>query len=146
MRIRDARAVPSWSDLRECIVFSATAAAGMAGYASLTHEIKRPGTVEQIRVRFYVGCELNLRVLVKIRHKGQGAGIETSLIKYVNGGNEYVDGDDDEHVFKVAFPVAIEDTIVVYYQNVDAVDAFSLRVFVDVDYLGGESRTLPGVV
>jgi len=132
------------SDVRESVLFALQVPA--SGKGSLRYAVTAPGTLELLTVRFYIGCNLQLRLRPVLERRGEGVGSGSNLVKFVNGGLEYVDGDDDKHSFKMAYAVREGDFIVVNYQNMDAVNAYNFRVTADIDYLGGEARTLPGVV
>lgn len=103
----------------------------------LHERIKGAGTIEGIRVRFYSGQQLDLRVHVYVVHKG---GLTESLITYNAGADQYLSGDDEVVQIDCVVSVENDDELWVWYQNADAVNSYNLVVDVAIDYYGGNQR------
>jgi hypothetical protein len=122
---------------KEVISFTAT----IAPLADMvfSERVKAPGTLEGIRIRFYAGQELDLRVRPYVLHKGQKS---EDVLTYPEGSNPYLSGDDDEFYFPVTVPLANDDEIKVHVVNVNTQYAYTLVVHVAIDYYGGGNRVI----
>ena len=109
----------------------------------LQERVKENGTIEGVRVRFYSGQELSLKVSIFLEKKGE---VPVSLISFASTTDTYISGDDDYFVFPVVVPVKYDDHVKVYVEN-DNGDGFAYHyaVDVDIDYYGGQRRIVGGV-
>jgi hypothetical protein len=110
---------------------------------TIKERIKAPGTVEELRVRFYRGQQLALEVLPYIEHKGRQ--IE-ELITFAEGTEGVLQGDDDYFVFPVVASVDYDDYIKVRVVNKDTTYSYTLSVDVVIDYYGGHRRVVGGAI
>ena len=124
-------------DKREVVSFRKTIAAGTSD--TLVERVKAAGTIEEIRVKFYLGQTGDLRVRPFVEHKGRK--IE-DVITYPSTANPYLSGEDDYFVFPISISVGYDDYIKVWVQNVDAVNSYTLVVDYVIDYLGGKNRVV----
>lgn len=124
---------------KEVISFRKKILAGEKGI--LSERIKADGTVETIRVRFYIGQELYLKVMPYIRHRGNKVEYPITVV----GGDYWLTGDDDNFVFDVVIPVNNDDEFVVEFENTSSYD-YNLAVDVTIDYYAGQNRIVGGVI
>jgi hypothetical protein len=124
----------------EVMFFQKTIAPSENDYVK--QRVKANGTVEQLRVRFYPGQQLSLRVNVIVMHKGNRS---EPLVSYLEGGNQFLSGEDDYFVLPVVVPVEYDDEIRVYFENTDGSNPYTLSVQVVVDYFAGTDRVVGGV-
>lgn len=126
----------------EVIVFRKDVADGESGF--IPARVKGNGTIQEIRVRFYPGQELSLKVSPFLERKGQ---VPEPLISYPAGGNKFLSGDDDYFIFPVVSPVNNDDFIKIWYSNENG-GGFVYTVVCDivVDYFAGEKRVIGGVI
>ena len=116
----------------------------LAGTNDVLHErIKGQGTIEGMRVRFYPGQQLDLQVRVFVEHKG---GLMEELVTYPSTTRQYLAGDDDNVIIDCVISVENDDFLKVSVVNVDLVNNYDLAVDVYVDYYGGSSRVVGGVL
>lgn len=105
----------------------------------LKERVKDNGTIEGIRVRFYSGQQLALRVNPYIEHKGQK--IE-NLLTYSEGSNPWLAGDDDPFEYPCVVTVEYDDYVKVWVQNTDAANDYDLVLDVIIDYYNGQNRVV----
>lgn len=129
------------TNTKEVIQFKRRIAAGET--VILSERVKAPGTIEGLRVRFYPGQELALRVKPYVQHKGQK--IE-QFITYVEGGDDYLSGDDDREEYGVVMSVDYDDEIKIKVVNTSTTYAYTLNVAVTIDYYAGQDRVIGGVI
>lgn len=104
------------------------------------HErIKGDATIEQVRVRFYIGQQKALHVRPYVVHRGNKP---EDLITYPEGTDAFLSGDDDYLDFPCVVPVGNDDEAYVWVQNTDADNAYTLVVDMVIDYYGGKSRVV----
>jgi|GEM_PF-2471451 len=103
--------------------------------------VDRAGTIESLKLRIYRGAENTLRL--KPQKKTNG-GFE-NLLDYGDG-KAYVDGDDDIWEWSLSEPVTGDDEVVIRYENRDGQNAHNFRATVEIDYKGGLSRAISGVL
>lgn len=125
---------------KEVIAFRHTIPPG--GKGVLSERIKADGTIEGIKVKFYIGQELYLKVMPYIRHIGNK--VEYPITVVGNGG-KWLTGDDDNFSFEVVIPVKNDDEFVVEFENTSDYE-YNLVVDVIVDYYGGQNRIVGGMV
>jgi hypothetical protein len=123
-------------DKKEPISFIAIVPKGET--LKFSERIKANGTIESLRIRFFTGQQKSLHVRPYIKHKGNK--IE-DLITYPDGTDQYVSGDDDYLDFPLVVAVENDDEIVVWAQNTDLADDYTLHVSVMVDYYGSGGVT-----
>lgn len=107
---------------------------------TLTKQVEKDATVEEVRVRIYRGAELALHVYPFVKRDNK----RFSLVEF--RGKEYVDGDGDEFVFAVSEGVAVEDVIGVEVENTAPVPSddkdlsYDFAVDMQIDREGGTDR------
>lgn len=106
---------------------------------TLKERVKADGSVSKIFVRFYPGVEKSLQVRPYILHKGNRA---EDVITYVEGTDNYLSGDSDSFEYPVTVDVKYDDEIVVYVNNTDLANTYSLVVDVKVDFHSFEVNEL----
>lgn len=106
--------------------------------------IKADGVIESIKIRFYMGQELQLKVLPYIKHRGNK--IEYMTTNPINNGDYSLAGDDDYFMFDVAVPVRYDDELLVKVENLSNEYIYNLSCDITIDYLGGTDRIIGGVV
>lgn len=122
---------------RDCYRFARNVQPGEAG--ELVHHVIGDGTIERAVLRMYIGARLDLRIKPVIRRAHAGGSAE-NIIKYVPGGKQYIDGDDDHYTWVLGIPVFTDDDIVVEFENRDANFDYDFSFEVEIDYLGGAYR------
>jgi len=103
--------------------------------------VKDNGTIESVKLRFYSGQEMQLKVLPYIRRTG-------NRIEYLTtspNDNKYIYGDDDYFILDVVIPVYYDDEIIVEVINESPTYAYDLSVDITIDYYMGDSRVIGGV-
>lgn len=108
----------------------------------LVERVKDKGTLEKVKIRFYMGQEMNLKVTVYIKHTGNR--IEQIFTSALN--DYWVAGDDDEFVFDVIVPIYYDDEIVVKAINQNATYAYDMVVDINIDYYQGTDRVVGGAI
>lgn len=108
----------------------------------LKERVKAPGTVEEIRIRYYAGEQLTLKIRPCVEKKGSQL---VDLITYAGNTDAFITGDDEPLPFKVVFPVYNDDELVVIVENIGSV-ASRLSIDIEVDYYAGDKRVVGGVV
>lgn len=128
------------SNKKEVIIFRKLIAPG----EKLTFEerIKENGTIESVKLRFYSGQEMNLKVYPFVRHTGNR--IENFTTSPTN--EPYIMGDDDAFVFDVVIPVWNDDTLTVMVENASLTYSYNMVCDITVDYYSGTDRVVGGVV
>ncbi len=107
----------------------------------LVERVKDNGTIENVKLRFYSGQEMNLKVYPFVKHTGNKIENLTS-----SPTNEYfLAGDDDNFILDVVVPVYYDDEIHVKVKNESVQYAYNLVCDVTIDYYGGENRIVGGV-
>jgi hypothetical protein len=124
---------------KESYRFAAKVPANTGWSETDTLRVAGDGTVERVRVRIYIGAQLDLKLRVWLRRKNGGK-VDEPLIKFVKGMKDYIDGDDDDFSFEIGVPVYLDDEIVVEYKNDDPLNAYDFSVDVEIDYAGGAYR------
>lgn len=108
----------------------------------LIERVKDNGTVENIKLRFYSGQEMQLKVLPYIKHIG-------NKIEYVTSsptGDYYLAGDDDNFLLDVVVPINYDDEIVVKAINLSNINSYDMVCDITIDYYMGTDRVVGGVV
>lgn len=105
----------------------------------IKERIKGDGTVEGIRLKFYVGQEKKLRVMPKILQTGD---VLFDLATYPEGTDRFLSGDDDLVEIPCIISVGYDDELQIHVENTDAANSYSLVCDVFIDYFGGKSRLL----
>lgn len=122
---------------KEVFSFRRIVSGGESGY--LDARIKSPGTVEEVRARFYQGQQRSLKVRPIVLHKGNKT---ENLLTFADGTDPYLSGDNDYLTFPIVVTVDYDDTLRVYYDNTDNANDYTLSIDVIVDYYGGTDRVL----
>jgi len=104
----------------------------------LRERIKADGTIENIKVRFFAGQEMDLKVKPMLIKKGD---MYVDLINYV-GADKELSGDDDIFSFDTSLSVENDDEILIIAQNVNVDFDYTLFCIVQVDYYGGKKRVV----
>jgi hypothetical protein len=99
---------------------------------TLNQPVPRDGTIERIRVRFYAGTELAVRVFPYVQDE---RGTRKPLLSFPVGGKQWIDGDDDSFPFEIREPVFIKpkDRIYVEFKNTQLAGGFNYDVAVDIE-------------
>ena len=92
-------------------------------------------TVERLVVRFYPGPELQLIVDPFVDRRGGG---RQELLHY--SGTRGLTGDNDTLEFFLSLPVRLDESLVVGFQNLHAVNAYHFTVTMELDFAGGVWR------
>jgi hypothetical protein len=120
---------------KEVVIFRYDLPAGKK--VTLKERIKADCTLTEVRVRFYAGQEGSLHVRPYIMHKNQRP---EEIFTFVDGGNNFLSGEDDSAVpYPVSVSAEYDDELVVEAENTST---FVYTVFVDmiVDYDNGQYR------
>lgn len=123
------------SDKKEVIAIRKTVPAGATVIVS--ERVKGPGTVEELRVRFYPGQSRSLRVNPYVLHKGDQA---EPMLTYPEGTENFLSGDDDTLIFPSVVTVENDDNIRVIAQNMSSGFDYTLVIDVVIDYHSGQNR------
>lgn len=126
---------------KEVVAIRKTVAAGQTLH--ITERIKAPGTVEEMRVRFYAGQERELKITPIILHKGEQA---EQLLTYPEGTDNFLSGDDDTLIFPCIVAVGNDDFLKITAQNVNLTYDYTLNIDIVIDYFAGKNRVAGGVV
>lgn len=129
-----------YSNRKEVISFRKRITAGQT--VGFSERVKAAGTVEGVKVKFYVGQEKSLQVYPYIEHKGRKY---ESLITYPEGTDNYLSGDDEDNTYDVVVPVDNDDYVKVNVTNTSAYD-YDLSCDISIDYYGGKNRIVGGGV
>lgn len=105
----------------------------------LQERIKSDGTIEGVRIRFYSGQQLALRVNPYVEHKGRKY---ENLLTYAEGTSTFLSGDDDRFDYPTVLNVDYDDFLKVWVQNTDLVNAYDVVVDITIDYYGGQNRVV----
>lgn len=108
----------------------------------LVERIKDNGTLENVKMRFYMGQEMNLKITVYVKHTGNK--VEQIFTSPTN--DYFVGGDDDTFIFDVIVPVFYDDEIVVKAINESNINSYDMCVDIDIDYYQGTDRVVGGVI
>lgn len=109
---------------------------------TLIERVKDNGTVENVKLRFYSGQEMKLKVLPFVRHTG-------NKIEYLTSsptGDYFIAGDDDNFILDVVVPVFYDDEIHVKVINESTEYIYNLVCDVTIDYYMGTDRVIAGGV
>ena len=104
-----------------------------------SERVKGAATIVSVMARFYSGQQLALKVRPCVLAQGNKL---TDLITYPEGTDQYLSGDDDVLPFEMSIPVRNDDELVVFAHNTDDNDAYTLVLYVTLDYMGGSSRVV----
>jgi hypothetical protein len=104
----------------------------------LSERVKGDGTIEGFTVRFFPGQENSLRVRPFVEHRG---GTIEELVTYVETGDRFLSGDNDYDEYAAAIPVRNDDYVKVHVTNTSPYE-YTLKIVVNVDYLGGQNRMM----
>lgn len=116
--------------------------AGAKG-VTITERIKALGTLQGIRFIFAPGQEGDLHIRPFILRKG---GFLETILTFPEEGLNYLNGDDIVLEYPVITPVENDENIVIYADNMDDENDYTLQVDVFIDYYGGHSRVIGGVI
>jgi len=105
---------------------------------NLQERIKADGTIENIKVRFFAGQEMDLKVRPILIKKGD---MYVDLIKYV-GEDKELSGDDDIYSFDTSISVENDDEVLVIAENKSVDFDYTLFCIVQIDYYGGKKRVV----
>lgn len=120
----------------EAVSYAKTVAPG--ANEELVYQTDGAATIERLKVRFYPGQQLDLKVRVVIRAKGSG---QTRNVVQMQGDQRF-DGDDDTYTFELSKPIRDDEELVVQAENVDPDFAYDFRVNAEVDYRAGTVNAL----
>lgn len=109
----------------------------------IMERIKAPGTVEEMRIKFYAGQERELHVYPVVLHKGEQA---EPLLTYPVGAENYLSGEDDALIFPCIIAVGNDDNLKITAINTNATYDYTLALDVVIDYFAGKNRVAGGVV
>lgn len=123
---------------KEVIIFRKQIAPSTSNFL-ITERIKADCTIEEIRVRFYVGQQLSLEVLPRIKHKGRKY---ESFFTFPSQTNSILAGDDDYLVFPVSMDAEYDDEIEILVNNKDVTNTYTLAVDIVLDYANGMDRVV----
>lgn len=104
-----------------------------------SHAIPYDGTLQSVHVRFYPGQQKSLQIQPQVKFKNEEW---RSIISYAAGSDQYLSGDDDRLDYAIGFEVGSGDTIVIQVTNTDTVNAYSLVLDIEIDYLAGKKRVI----
>lgn len=113
-------------------------AAGASGRAEKI--ILAPCTIEQVRIRIYIGPQLDLILRPYLLRYNE---MVEDLIRYADGAKQYLDGDDDHIEGFISRPALPGEKVVVWYQNKNLVYPYDFAMDFVIEYAGGVSR-FPG--
>lgn len=113
----------------EVVSFRTKLAAGQS--ITLKERVKADGQLTEIRVRFYPGNQLALKVKPYVKHKGNK---DEDVFTYAAGTDSLLAGDDDYFVFPVTVDVENDDEVVVFAQNTETTFTYSVVVDMVLQY------------
>lgn len=119
------------NEKRTEVVIKQVVAAGSRGV--LNYRIPSDCTIELIRVNFYPGQERCLRLTPVAKH---GQRFE-NFIELV--GEPYLSGDDDYLSYDVSVPMAYDDEILLYYENIGSWP-YTVDTQFTLEYENGQRR------
>jgi hypothetical protein len=122
---------------KEVIVFRYDLAPGLE--VNLQERVKAKGTIESVRVRFYKGQQLALKVNPYVEHTLQR---NENLVTYSENSKQELSGDDDSSEYPSVVTVDVDDYIKVWAKNTDGVNTYTIVVDVVLDYYGGADRVV----
>ena len=100
---------------------------------TVEYKFEADGVLEGVfRIRFYTGCELDLRIFPKLVRINDS---EEDIIKF-RGTKQYVDGDDDKLQWNIRKRVKRGDIMRITAVNLDTVNNYDYRVDASVNYVG----------
>ncbi len=115
-----------------------------SGSGELVYQVQDDCTLERLFARVWAGVEWSLKLTPVLRSP-------TGVVEYIletddaGSGDRDISGDDDFFDIKLALPVPSGWSLVLQYQNTDAVNAHRFIVCFEVDYAGGLARTGVGL-
>lgn len=110
---------------------------------NIIERIKADGTIEGVRIKFYYGQQLALKVYPYVKHKGNKL---EPLLTYPEGTEPAISGDDDTFQFDIVTPVQNDDEIYFIVKNTSSEFEYNIAIDITVDYYGGKSRIIGGVL
>lgn len=102
---------------------------------NIKERLKDAGSVQEVRIRFYPGCERSLQVRPYILHK---AGRAEDMFTYPVKTEGFITGDDDYLIFPVTLDFDYDDELVIEFDNVGNY-IYTLAVDVIVSYYREEN-------
>ena len=104
------------------------------------HRIEGEATIEELRVKFYRGQQLALKVIPYLELKGINS-LEP-LVIFAQNTDQFLAGDDDYLIFPIDYPAKNDDYIKIYAKNEDLTYDYNLSLDIVIDYLGGQNRVI----
>ena len=115
--------------------FNKTVGPNEKGY--IEEAMPADGTIESCKIRFYLGAELDLKVLPFVQRPYK---VREDIVKLIGDRNYFV-GDDDVFEYELSIPVYRHEKIMVWFENVNTEYSFDLIVEIEVEHLNGANRT-----
>jgi len=107
---------------------------------ALTIEVEESATIEKLKIRIYIGAELDLELDPFVLRDGSE---RTSIPDLI--GKDVIVGDDDTFTLDVSEPVREGDVIGVDYNNTDQNNPHSFAVDMTLERSGGTNRLLHAI-
>ncbi len=104
----------------------------------LNERIKNNGTIETIKIKFYQGQRLALKIRPLLMGHGD---YPVDLISYADDTDTFITGDDDYFIFDINIPASYDSYLEIQAENQADFDV-NIVVDIVVDYFGGQKRVL----
>ena len=103
----------------------------------IEERVKGPGTVEEVRIRFYPGQARALQVVPYVIHKGEQ---REDLVTFTQGSERFFSGDDDSLSLPCVVEVDNDDYLKINFNNTSSAYEYTLSVDLIIDYYAGKNR------
>ena len=100
------------------VPMAATVAASSA--VTLTYPVEFPCTITQLRFRVYLGNQLSMQVVPSLNHNNS----LQPLMRFPSGSKQYLEGDDENDVYRLSQRAEPGDVITVTATNTNASNAY----------------------
>lgn len=103
------------------------------------YDLRKDGTIEEIVNRIYSGPVGLLKIRPYLVSQGE---VFESMLKFSDGGNDYISGDDDRDRFDVTMPFVRGNYIEVRATNESGLNPYDVNMSMTLDYYGGQRRII----
>jgi hypothetical protein len=100
---------------------------------TIKERLKDFGTITQINMLFYSGPQGDLQLRPVVIHKGKQT---DDFFTYPKGTEPYISGDNIFFEFPVSLDVENDDELVLYAENKDANNVYTVVCHVIIEYIG----------
>lgn len=103
------------------------------------YDLRKPGTIEEINNRIYSGAVGLLKIRPYLVSHGE---VYEAMVKYANGADDFIAGDDDRDRYDVTMPFDRGNYIEVRVANESDTYDYDLNMSMTLDYYGGRRRVV----